>query len=50
MKLMLFYVDQQVEDEADTATLCLQGKHNFILDEEIGIKCKYCGHAFVNVY
>ena len=52
MKLLLFHVDQQVEDEADispeteadTATLCLQGKHNFILDEDIAIKCKYCCH------
>ncbi|CAK7356242.1 unnamed protein product [Dovyalis caffra] len=50
MKLMLFYVDQQDEDaadissevEADTATLCYQGKHLLVLHEEIGLKCKHC--------
>ncbi|KAF9689735.1 hypothetical protein SADUNF_Sadunf01G0123200 [Salix dunnii] len=41
--------DISPEMEADTATLCLQGKHNFILDEEIGITCKYCGHVDLEI-
>ncbi|XP_058104134.1 SNF2 domain-containing protein CLASSY 3-like [Magnolia sinica] len=30
------------EFETDPSNLCLQGKHQFILDEEIGIKCRFC--------
>ncbi|KAF2316275.1 hypothetical protein GH714_041616 [Hevea brasiliensis] len=39
--------DVTLEDELDTDALCQQGKHQYILDEEIGIKCKFC--SFVNV-
>ncbi|KAF3448210.1 hypothetical protein FNV43_RR08923 [Rhamnella rubrinervis] len=42
---------QQVEDEdsfppereVDRATLCSQGKHEPVLDEEIGLRCRHCG-------
>ncbi|XP_037496282.1 SNF2 domain-containing protein CLASSY 3 isoform X2 [Jatropha curcas] len=35
-------VDVAPDAELDPAVLCSQGKHFFILDEEIGIKCKFC--------
>ncbi|KAB2610963.1 SNF2 domain-containing protein CLASSY 3-like [Pyrus ussuriensis x Pyrus communis] len=28
--------------EEDTATLCKRGSHQLILDEEIGLRCKFC--------
>lgn len=28
--------------EKDTATLCKRGSHQLILDEEIGLRCKFC--------
>ncbi|KAG8637881.1 SNF2 domain-containing protein CLASSY 4 isoform X2 [Manihot esculenta] len=39
--------DVTPENELDTDALCQQGKHQYVLDEEIGIKCKFC--SFVNV-
>ncbi|XP_026661911.2 SNF2 domain-containing protein CLASSY 4-like [Phoenix dactylifera] len=35
------------EDESDLLTLCSKGKHQFILDEQIGTRCKFC--SFVNL-
>eukprot|EP00257_Ricinus_communis_P015650 XP_015573614.1 SNF2 domain-containing protein CLASSY 3 isoform X1 [Ricinus communis] len=35
------------EVELDTAALCHRGNHQFILDEEIGIKCRFC--SFVDL-
>ncbi|KAF9607528.1 hypothetical protein IFM89_036890 [Coptis chinensis] len=28
--------------ETDPSALCAQGKHDYILDEEIGIRCRFC--------
>lgn len=30
------------EFEIDASTLCCQGKHQFILDEQIGVVCRFC--------
>lgn len=31
--------------QTDWATLCSQGIHHLVLNEEIGIMCKYCSHV-----
>lgn len=31
--------------QTDSATLCSQGIHHLVLDEQIGLICKYCSHV-----
>ena len=35
--------------EVFQATLCSQGKHHLILDEEIGLICKFCPHVHLEI-
>ncbi|WRX29998.1 SNF2 [Theobroma cacao] len=37
------------EVKHDTATLCRQGHHHIILDEEIGLKCKFCSFVQLEI-
>ena len=62
-KLNYFFAYQQVEnntdsdqdpypvDDANTPPLfrCRKGKHNLVLDEEIGLICKYCLHVALEI-
>ncbi|XP_072987329.1 SNF2 domain-containing protein CLASSY 3-like [Typha latifolia] len=34
---------------SDPRALCSQGKHEFILDEQIGIKCKFCSFVSLEI-
>ncbi|KAK7841144.1 SNF2 domain-containing protein CLASSY 4 [Quercus suber] len=37
------------EDEVDRATLCHQGYHQLILDEEVGLRCEFCPHVQLEI-
>ncbi|XVF37304.1 hypothetical protein REPUB_Repub19eG0134600 [Reevesia pubescens] len=37
------------EVEHDRATLCRQGNHQLVLDEEIGMKCKFCSFVQLEI-
>ena len=37
------------EVEHDRATLCRQGNHQLMLDEEIGMKCKFCSFVQLEI-
>ncbi|XP_027362629.1 SNF2 domain-containing protein CLASSY 3-like [Abrus precatorius] len=41
--------DQFPMDEVNTLTLCRQGKHHLILNEEIGLVCAYCLHVDLEI-
>ncbi|XP_061343921.1 SNF2 domain-containing protein CLASSY 3-like [Gastrolobium bilobum] len=41
--------DQYPLDKVTTATLCRQGKHHLILNEEIGLLCAYCPHVQLEI-
>ena len=28
---------------------CSNGKHDFVLDEEVGLKCRYCSYVSVEI-
>ena len=57
VKLDLFDVDQQVEDEdalppkndVDRATCCQVGNHEFILDEQVGLRCSSCSYVKMEI-
>lgn len=57
VKLDLFDVDQQVEDEDalppkngfDRATLCHAGNHELILDEQVGLRCAFCSYIKMEI-
>lgn len=57
MKLELFDVDQQVDDEdalpsencVDRATLCHLGNHELILDEQVGLRCAFCSYVKMEI-
>ncbi|XWS23305.1 hypothetical protein CRYUN_Cryun28dG0000600 [Craigia yunnanensis] len=38
-----------IEVEHDRATLCHQGNHQLMLDEEIGMKCKFCSFVQLEI-
>ncbi|KAJ0960369.1 hypothetical protein J5N97_001819 [Dioscorea zingiberensis] len=37
------------EAEADFTALCLQGKHQFVLDEQFGISCRNCSFVYLEM-
>ncbi|XP_058222162.1 SNF2 domain-containing protein CLASSY 4-like [Rhododendron vialii] len=37
------------ETESDPATCCRQGKHQLVLDEQIGLKCKFCSFVKLEI-
>ncbi|KAL6985862.1 hypothetical protein U1Q18_019235 [Sarracenia purpurea var. burkii] len=38
-----------VETETDPASCCHQGKHQLVLDEQIGLRCKYCSSVTLEI-
>ncbi|KAG8493712.1 hypothetical protein CXB51_011666 [Gossypium anomalum] len=39
----------EFEHDTTTHSLCLQGKHHLVLDEEIGMKCKFCSFLLLEI-
>ncbi|KAK5832428.1 SNF2 domain-containing protein CLASSY 3-like [Gossypium arboreum] len=39
----------EFEHDTTTQSLCLQGKHHLVLDEEIGMKCKFCSFLLLEI-
>ncbi|ONK73044.1 uncharacterized protein A4U43_C04F26560 [Asparagus officinalis] len=37
------------EVESDPSALCMKGKHHYVLDEEIGIRCKFCSFVKLDI-
>ena len=46
MKHNLFFFSLMDQNE-DVS--CSNGKHDFVLDEEIGLKCRYCSYVSVEM-
>ena len=40
---------QTPEDGVTRASLCLQGKHHLVLEDDIGLYCKFCSHVELEI-